>query len=326
MRRLRDFVLDRIKRVLRANAHLFELSRRVYGAAVLRFANRRNYVRYRLTYLLRALATLVHKEKLVGGLMTSDGEFYLRTPDGIFLSYNFADPDRTLGDGQSLEFTEPDPDRRVERLLCDQLRDSAVYVDVGANNGYFYALKVAKAQPRCRVYAFEPDRRIVAAFRKNVAFNGAANVTLVEIALADGAGHARMPAFAGASGWLVTDGSDEGSLLQDVAVSTLDRYVAEQGIDRVDAIKVDIEGGEYRFLAGATETLRRFRPLVVAELREEWLRRSGASTAEVIELCRRLDYAVFRVRDSSDAVLVPGERSRALAEQHRDWLDAMAPA
>src|SRR3954462_398686 len=147
MRRLRDFVLDRIKRVVRRNAHVFELSRRVYAAAFLRFTNRRNYVRYRLTYLLRDWAGLVRRERLIGGLMTADGEFYLRMPDGIFLSYNFSDPERTLGDGQSLEFKEEDPDRRVERLIRDHVHDSAVYFDVGANNGYFYALKVAKACP-----------------------------------------------------------------------------------------------------------------------------------------------------------------------------------
>ena len=315
-------ILDRIKDLVRRKPRVFELSRRVYAAVVLRFANRSNYVRYRLTYLLRDLAALVRRERLVGGLMTEAGEFYLRMPDGIFLSYNFADPGRTLGDGQSLEFREADPDRRVERVICDHLNDASVYFDVGANNGYYYALKVAKAYPGCRVYAFEPDPRIVDAFQKNVAFNGAKHVTLVRAALADVAGVGRMPAFAGASSWLVTDPSEQASLLVDVAVSTLDRYVREQAIDRLDAIKVDIEGGEYRFLSGGQETLRRFRPLVVAELRDELLRRSGASIPDVIALCRKLDYAVFRVRGSSDAVLVPQERGATLV-RNRDWLDAI---
>ena len=46
----------------------------------------------------------------------------------------------------------------------------------------------------------------------------------------------------------------------EVDVTTIDRFISEKGIERVDFIKADIEGAERLMLAGAKETLRRFAP------------------------------------------------------------------
>ena len=43
----------------------------------------------------------------------------------------------------------------------------------------------------------------------------------------------------------------------DISVTTLDAFVAERGIERIDLLKVDVEGGELEVLRGATDTLQR---------------------------------------------------------------------
>src|SRR5262249_27455239 len=62
-----------------------------------------------------------------------------------------------------------------------------------------------------------------------------------------------------------------------IPTATLDDLLA--GLDRVDMIKLDVEGAEFRVLRGAARTLQR-RPLVVSELSPELLRRVSGASAE----------------------------------------------
>jgi len=155
-----------------------------------------------------------------------------------------------------------------------------------------------------------------------VAFNRATNVVVAPIALSDHAGAGKMPANMGASGYLMQE-SAAGAGLVSVEVSTLDRYVREHRLDRLDVIKVDIEGGELAFFRGAREALTHFRPLIVAELREELLSRSGASATEVRALLSDLNYAGFRASGGEDAVFVPSERLAAFGAASRGWLQPL---
>lgn len=60
-----------------------------------------------------------------------------------------------------------------------------------------------------------------------------------------------------------------------VQVTTLDSLVAEPGLDRIDFIKVDIEGYEAAFIAGAHITLARFKPVLMMEHDSHHLARAG---------------------------------------------------
>ena len=56
---------------------------------------------------------------------------------------------------------------------------------------------------------------------------------------------------------------DEG---EEVQTEALDSLLEENGIDRVDVIKVDVEGAEELVLRGATRSLTRYRPVVIFEI------------------------------------------------------------
>jgi len=68
-----------------------------------------------------------------------------------------------------------------------------------------------------------------------------------------------------------------------VPVRSLDSLVAEHGIEgRLSLIKIDVEGYESQVLAGATDTLARFRPLLYVEFNDEILRDAGSSSMELL--------------------------------------------
>lgn len=65
---------------------------------------------------------------------------------------------------------------------------------------------------------------------------------------------------------------------------TLDEFVAEREITRLDLLKIDVEGAEVSLLRGAEQSLKRFRPVVMIEINPSALRRFGQTAEDVVSL------------------------------------------
>jgi hypothetical protein len=84
------------------------------------------------------------------------------------------------------------------------------------------------------------------------------------------------------------------------AAQTLDDYLAARNVERVDFIKLDVDGNELRVLQGGRETLRRFRPVLVTELAPDTFTEPGRGTEpgqgfeEFIALLREAGYRLLR--------------------------------
>lgn len=142
-------------------------------------------------------------------------------------------------------------------------RENSVVVDVGAFTGetslWFYDRGAAK------VYAIEPlpeaYRLLEAAVRVNRLEDA---ITPIMAALGREEGTAIVTGV-GASAKVVSDHSDsEESGGNRVRVTTLDALTEEYGLDRVDYIKLDVEGYEEDVLSGAARVLRSSKPMVAA--------------------------------------------------------------
>ncbi len=108
------------------------------------------------------------------------------------------------------------------------------------------------------VYSFEFVPNNVAMFRKNMSMSpqAAKNVTIVERAISNISGQ-KMP-FRDIGPATVVGLSDDAGLT--VETISIDDFVAQNNLTKVDFIKLDIEGSEHVALAGAVNTIRRFRP------------------------------------------------------------------
>lgn len=109
-------------------------------------------------------------------------------------------------------------------------------------------------------------------------------------------------------------------------MTSLDTFVAEQRLTRVDFIKVDVEGSEGRLLIGAAHTLRTMRPILMLELEDRHLARFGTDTATIIDTLSALGYSPrhFTGRDWSTAT-VPVHRNVVFVPDKDDSTDH-APA
>ncbi len=188
------------------------------------------------------------------------------------------------------------------RYIQKFVRPGDVFVDVGANIGLF-TLKMAPIAGR--VVAVEPGDAAGTQLAANVALNGFRNVAIVRKALSDAPGRAVLfhnplgddpQAFS-----LLSDGSDAGS--ETVELTTLDLLVADEGLARVDCIKIDVEGAEGQVLAGARQTLERDRPTVIFEMNCPTLMKAGGDAAAAWNLLEGEGYAFFHLE--GDGRLTP---------------------
>jgi FkbM family methyltransferase len=165
----------------------------------------------------------------------------------------------------------------------------AVVVDVGGNIGTT-ALHFAASVPQGVVHTFEPSREMLASLRRNIALSDADNIVVHAVGLSDGRarGHLQVatPGNPG-SAFFVADGGT-GPEADAAEVRSLDEEM--RGLDRIDFVKIDVEGLELAVLRGARTLLRRHRPVVLFEVNERALARAGASGAEVCRFLGELGY------------------------------------
>ena len=151
------------------------------------------------------------------------------------------------------------------------VKDDAVCLDVGANIG-LYTLALAALAPKGSVWGFEPAPATFGFLSKNIEINGLAHAHSVHAAVGDITGTVEfqdIPFFTAGSfavtgePFLTTEVL--GSLCIKTPSITIDQFMADQGLERLDFVKVDVEGGELSVLDGAKQTLATHRPLVVLE-------------------------------------------------------------
>ena len=159
------------------------------------------------------------------------------------------------------------------RLAQAAVTPGMLALDVGANVGFFTLLLSRRAGPTGRVLAFEPDLANLSMLRRNVAINQCGNVEVCALALGNENGFASFMRdektgleghlVAGQHGW--QDASSPAGPIVETRVSTIDAELA--GRDRpVAFIKLDVEGSEAAVLRGGEHTIRRDRPVILAEL------------------------------------------------------------
>lgn len=203
-------------------------------------------------------------------------------------------------------------------LISPLIARDAIVIDVGAHAGQ-YARLFARLARDGHVHAFEPASYARSILELAVKLRGVRNVTVRNYALGDNEGELRMATplkRKGKSyGYGLThvdpDASGPDVAVEAVRATTLDRFVAEEHIARVNFIKCDIEGWEGRFIAGAADTLARFHPALLLELNAEHLKRGGDSGESVFAQLMALGYRAGIVRgdrvEPVTAYIEPGD-------------------
>jgi FkbM family methyltransferase len=189
-------------------------------------------------------------------------------------------------------------------------------LDIGAHVG-FYSLLAAHANPSGQVFSFEPLPSLVNRLQRNIALNRLANVQCVPCAVGETEGTAELfyvanavPSTSTLSTELKPDGltRDLGEVRSmPVPVITVDGFVQNNDLKRIDLVKIDTESTEPQVLRGMADTLHRDHPTVLCEVLKE-----SRSEDALEEILRPLGYHYYLL--TSDG---PVQQDRI--EAHPEW-------
>lgn len=181
----------------------------------------------------------------------------------------FVDVSRTSVQTQLYLMGERFIDER--RLVARLLKPGGCVVDVGANIGYYLLMIESAIRKNGRVICFEPEPSNLVELKLNIEKNDLENVEVYEAAV--GIENGTVGFLEGINGGVVENGEGDFS----VDVVTLDAVIAE----RVDLLKIDVDGYEAQALIGAEKLIRDFRPTLFVEIHPHLLI-SNYATSDIL--------------------------------------------
>jgi FkbM family methyltransferase len=256
----------------------------------------------------RALAYRHVAQPLVARM---EGELVVRAAGGVRVLADPPDPSgRAIAAAGLWEWN-------VGAVIEQLLRPGDVFVDVGANAGYYTALAARIVGREGHVYALEPGAESFAKLQRNVALNGFDDhVTAIEAAAGAADGTATL--YGPAAGHDATSSlrrPDAGARGTEVPVRPLHAVVAPEHRRRLRLVKIDVEGHEDDVLRGLEPLLDAgSMPAIVVEVHEAY---NPDARAAVVDFCERHELAarwIAEDRADLDAELAPADRPLVLDE------------
>lgn len=189
-------------------------------------------------------------------------KFRVRLPDGnslVIASGRGPDPVGRRLFWWGFDAHEPETSSVFYKLA----QESNTIFDVGANIGYF-SLLASVANRKSRIVAFEPLPEFFKCLKGNIDVNLASNVIALSAAVTNYDG--KIILFVNEQESSIIEGFRSPKAEMEVAAVTLDSYVKEAQIDKVDLIKIDVETGEPRVFEGMQYILKRDEPRIICEV------------------------------------------------------------
>lgn len=202
------------------------------------------------------------------------------------------------------------------------LKSGDIILDAGANVGYYSMLAAKRILPDGKVYSFEPVSSTFKALKKNIELNGFKNVTPVNSGVSDSKGKLKIYVAditnTGTSS-LALQGNFSG-ITEEADIITLDEFVVENKIDKIDLIKIDVEGCEYNALKGMEKLIRKEKPLMLIEIVDERLKLFNSSKEDVFKFFEDAGFYGYEILDENRIrkYEVPTEAGLILF-MHRDY-------
>ena len=213
----------------------------------------------------------------------------------------------------SIRITNPYVPEQIIPKFC---KPGNVVMDIGANVGE-WTLHMAKMVGETgRVFSIDPIPSMTKALKKTIAVNNLSQVSVSQYAMSNKIGHSKLVSPFDKdnrvkSGWSRLTGDEEYCSPEELMTATypgikevtkintievqtitLDSFISEKCIERLDFIKIDVEGHERWVIEGGQQTLKTLKPSLVLEVGAE---KKKEDREKIADQLRTLGYEIFGV-------------------------------
>ena len=228
---------------------------------------------------------------------TISGVVKLQVADARFKMYSNCDD----GLVRMIYYKSPYVEQNDLNVFLSFCRTESVIFDIGANTG-LYSLSSASIHDQARIFSFEPNPVNLNRLRYNIQLNPFTNLEVAPFAVGDQSTEIEFHV-------LKDDKlSDTSSAVKDFSHSsyrgekewksikvkqvTIDEYVKDQSLDRLDLLKIDVEGYEINVIEGGMESFKRFKPIIMLESFLDKEKRAYFN-----DLAKALNYTIYFISE-----------------------------
>ncbi len=183
-------------------------------------------------------------------------------------------------------------------FISSRVKPGMTILDVGADIGYYTLLFAQRVGPSGRVLAFEPIPKAKCYLDQNIALNGWDNVQTFDFALFDRAGTVCLEDPFRKSRINPSKAMASDNDIQ-IEMQVFDEWRRTGQVDRVDLIKLDVEGAEMNVLRGMADTLQSHHPAIFLELHPREVESFSFSPSDVLQFLSKLGYRIVPIGQST---------------------------
>jgi len=191
---------------------------------------------------------------------------------------------------------EPASTKIIERIV----KKGDVVIDIGANIGYYTVLLSKIVGASGKVIAFEPTQHFLNVLRKNIAANQIENVEICALGLSNKSEKLKIDIGPSSATLHSPVGFDAIIANEKISLTTLDTFVRQRVQEKIDFIKIDIDGHEPFFFEGAWETLERYSPIVIFEVSHLHYLKAGIFAWDFYDILRSKGYKFYNEDNLSE--------------------------
>lgn len=189
-------------------------------------------------------------------------------------------------------------------LLKRVLPRGGTVIDCGANVGEISLLAAKLVGPAGQVYSFEPIGPIADQLDRHGQENNFGNIEILRVGVARESGAS--PIYMAAERFV--DGSHHdglgtmfptetrSALVGEIPLVSIDDFARSRNLQRLDLIKIDIEGGELSALQGAKHVLATLKPALIVEVSAQTCEAAGYKMQDVYRFLEENGYTIYCIR------------------------------